>query len=138
MLAQHRGRSSASAIRRRILLRTNARAFHPERYRCLLHPLSHSRAHLLGLHLGFFEASEALLPFRKFRIAQHGILNNLIAFVLVLQRSSGRFLARGANELAQRRIEHRRLGAQGAGKAMEQSLRDLAESRRNIPNQPPS
>ncbi len=56
------------------------------------------------------QACQTLLPFFKFGITEHSVLNDLIALIFAAKGSGGRFGLRGTNEGAKFGMQQRGLG----------------------------
>ena len=70
-----------------------------------LNPPGHSRFHLFRLSFGRVQPCEALLPLRQCGIAQHGILNRLVALIFGVKHAHSHVRLGGANEILQRGID---------------------------------
>ena len=82
---------------------------HDRAVHALLDPLADL---LLGLQRGgvlLLQISHQRFPFTQFGIAQHGVLNYLVALVFALQRGGAPVRFGGADKIPQRRIEYGRL-----------------------------
>ena len=66
--------------------------------------------YLLCSGFGLPKAAQTLLPLRQLGIAQHGVLNDLIALVFGVQGANDDVGLRGVNEVFQRGINKGRLG----------------------------
>src|SRR5260370_6992952 len=69
------------------------------------------RFHLLRFGFGLMQACQTLLPFFKFGITEHSVLNDLIALIFAAKGGGGRFGLRGTNEGAKFGMQERGLGA---------------------------